>query len=120
MDKIIIPNKIFSRNFIDKKHWSFKMKLRQTYSVLVRNQMRLNKKREVGINEVCSELKITAYLKRLYDFDNLVGGGKQLLDALSHEKFIWDDAPKYLLKLEYKQIRTFDEPYTMIERYLDV
>ena len=35
------------------------------------------------------------------NYDNLVGGCKQLLDACSEEKLIWDDAPKYIdLKVE--------------------
>ena len=48
-----------------------------------------------------SEEKLRADWKKLLDYDNLVGGCKQLLDACSEEKLIWDDAPKYLdLKVE--------------------
>ena len=50
------------------------------------------------------EIKITEYLKRLYDYDNLYAGIKQFLDALCIVRFIHDDSAKWLdivsLKLE--------------------
>tara|TARA_B100001250_G_C19656838_1_gene725234 strand:+ start:485 stop:856 length:372 start_codon:yes stop_codon:yes gene_type:complete len=119
-ERIQIPMKVYSRNAMDKKHWSEKKSIRQIYSVLVRNQMRLTKKREVGTGEVVEKIRITAYLKRLYDFDNLVGGCKQLIDALSNEGFIWDDAPRFLNGSEYKQMKTKGEPFTIIERKFNV
>ena len=92
---ITIPFTIFSRNKIDKMHWSEKSKLKKTYALFIRNQMRLNK---IPSSQVEDYFKLTIVSKRIRkcDFDNLVGGAKQLIDALSDERFIWDDAPKYL------------------------
>ena len=42
-ETIKIPFTIFSRNKIDKMHWSEKSKLKKTYALFVRNQMRLQK-----------------------------------------------------------------------------
>ena len=62
--------------------------------------MKLRKIREAEIGEKFT-LTIISYRKKLLDYDNLIGGCKQLLDACSDEKLIWDDAPKYLdLKVE--------------------
>ena len=96
IDTITIPITIESRNKLDKMHWASKRRLRQTYCLLVRNQMRLNgipkaedrSKYNVGI------LVFRRY--RIRDYDNLVGGCKQLLDALSKEGFIWDDDTNYI------------------------
>ena len=99
-DILTIPQKVESRNVLDRKHWAVKRRNKQIWAVFVRNQMRLKKIREC---EICEkfELTIISYRKKLLDYDNLVGGVKQLLDACSEEKLIWDDAPKYLnLKVE--------------------
>jgi len=117
-EKIQIPMKIYSRNLIDKMHWSAKRDLRGTYQTLVRNQMILTKKRKVEDKEVVYHLSITAHLRRLYDYDNLIGGCKQLMDALSHEMFIWDDSPTFIVKSEYEQLKTKLDPFTVITRVL--
>jgi len=118
VDRIVIPMKIYSRNYVDKMHWKEKSTIKKTYQLLVRNQMRLGKRAEVQQEQYVPNIKITAYLKRLYDHDNLVGGCKQLIDALCDENYIWDDALKYLGKVEYIQEKTSNDPYTIIERYL--
>ena len=116
-NKIVIPYRVYSRNYIDKQHWSKKQKLKQYYQVLIRNQMRRGGHQQVLDHQIVDKIIIKAYLKRLYDEDNLIGGAKQLIDALHIEKFIWDDAPKYLNNLEIKQIKVNVDPYTTIERY---
>ena len=57
--------------------------------------MNLLKIKKVDIGQVCS-LVIIGNRKRELDFDNFVGGCKQLIDALSRERFIWDDDMKHL------------------------
>ena len=93
---IKIPMKVHSRNAIDKMHWSRKRKLRQDYQVYIRQQMshfRIKK----AIPEECFKIQITVCRVRMIkDHDNLVGGCKQLIDALSHEGFIWDDSSEYI------------------------
>ena len=102
---IEIPIQVPSRNQVDKLHWSKKSKLRQDYQILIRNQMTLNKIRKVATGGVCS-LAIVCCRKRLLDYDNLVGGCKQLIDALCHEGFIFDDSPKYLENPKIEQIKS--------------
>jgi len=111
---IEIPAKIYSRNQMDKFHWSKKRKIRQDYQILVRNQMTLNKISKVELGAVCT-LAIVCCRKRLLDYDNLVGGCKQLIDALTHEGFIFDDAPKYLENPKIEQIKAPTE-YIYISR----
>ena len=42
------------------------------------------------------DLLIDCNRKRELDFDNVVGGLKQLIDALVCEDFIFDDSPEYI------------------------
>ena len=99
-DILTIPMKVESRNVLDRKHWAVKRDSKKIWGLFVRNQMRLKKIREAEVGEKFT-LTIISYRKKLLDYDNLVGGCKQLLDACSEEKLIWDDAPKYLdLKVE--------------------
>ena len=96
IDTITIPITIESRNKLDKMHWASKRRLRQTYCLLVRNQMRLN---SIPKAEDRSKYNVGILVFRRYrirDYDNLVGGCKQLLDALSKEGFIWDDDTNYI------------------------
>lgn len=86
---------IKSRNVLDKLHWAVKSRLQKEYMLLIRSHMVKHKIKHAKKNErYC--LEIISYRKRLLDYDNLVGGCKQLLDALTKEKYIYDDAPKYI------------------------
>jgi hypothetical protein len=113
---ITLPYQIPSRNQIDKMHWAKKTRLRQSWELLVRNQMALNKIKPCQSGDVF-DITVISYRHRRIDPDNLIGGAKQLLDALSRESFIWDDSFKYL-NPEYKQIliKKHIEPYTTVER----
>ena len=107
-DIITLPNKIESRNILDRKHWAVKRRSKKIWALLVRNQMKLKKIRESEVGEKF-KLTIISYRKKLLDYDNLVGGVKQLLDACSDEKLIWDDAPKYLdLKVEQYKSKKYE------------
>ena len=77
-------------------HWAKRHRLRNIYCLLVRNQMKLNKlsKADPGASYEISILAFRRY--RIRDYDNIVGGCKQLLDALSKEGFIWDDDTEYI------------------------
>ena len=99
---------IKSRNILDKMHWAAKRKLKQEYALLIRNQMRTKKHyNELITKPTFFTLEIVSYRKRLLDYDNLVGGCKQLIDAMVDEQFIWDDSPKYL-DLRVKQVKNSD------------
>tara|TARA_R110000823_G_scaffold187859_2_gene320004 strand:+ start:219 stop:584 length:366 start_codon:yes stop_codon:yes gene_type:complete len=107
---MIIPITIKSRNVLDKMHWAKKSMLKKEYALLIRNQMRLNPIYEEAEEGRRYTLEIVSYRKRLLDYDNLVGGSiKQLLDAMTSENFIWDDAPKYI-DLRVKQVLNSDRP----------
>lgn len=98
MDKqtIKIPMTVHSRNKIDQMHWSEKRKLRQDYQIFVRQQMSHFRYAKAEPEEMFS-IDITACrIREIKDHDNLVGGCKQLIDALSNELFIWDDESKYI------------------------
>ena len=85
---------------------------KQEYALLVRNQMRLNKVKET--DKKCN-IKITCYVKRLMDTDNMWGGLKQFIDALSTENFIYDDSPNWLNIQEVRQIKA-KESKIVVER----
>tara|TARA_B100000676_G_C17868557_1_gene727274 strand:- start:319 stop:690 length:372 start_codon:yes stop_codon:yes gene_type:complete len=105
---MILPITIKSRNVLDRLHWSKKSMLKKEYALLIRNQMKLNKHYSEPVKEPkFFTLEIVSYRKRLLDYDNLVGGVKQLLDAMIDEGYIWDDSPKYL-DLRVKQVKNSD------------
>ena len=107
---MIIDVIIKSRNVLDKMHWAAKRLIRKEYALLIRNQMRLNPIYGEAEEGRKYTLEIVSYRKRLLDYDNLVGGSiKQLLDAMTSENFIWDDAPKYI-DLRVKQVLNSDRP----------
>ena len=107
---MILPITIKSRNILDRLHWSKKSMLKKEYALLIRNQMKLKKHYSDPVKEPkFFTLEIVSYRKRYLDFDNLVGGCKQLLDAMIDEQFIWDDSPKYL-DLRVKQVLNRERP----------
>ena len=109
--EIVIQIDVQSRNTFDRLHWAAKRRIRQEYELLIRNKMRLGK---VPLAEEKKyKMVITSSRKRLLDLSNLYGGIKQLEDALCNEKFIWDDAPKYL---DLEVIQVLGEPRTIIRR----
>jgi|TARA_R100000479_G_C6249512_1_gene151858 hypothetical protein len=92
---MILPITIKSRNVLDRLHWAKKSMLKKEYALLIRNQMRLNDIEQVKDPKKLN-LSIVSVRKRLLDYDNLVGGCKQLIDALIEENYIYDDSPKWL------------------------
>ena len=104
-----------SRNVLDRLHWATKRRLKQEYALLIRNQMRTKPHYKELIKEPTKfTLEIVSYRKRYLDFDNLVGGSKQLIDALTEEEFIFDDSPDYI-NLNIKQLKGNNT--TVISRY---
>ena len=100
---IEIPIITPSVNAVNKKHWSYKVKLRKQYELLIKSAMNKNKIKRSDIKEKWV-LVVISNRKRLCDFDNFVAGCKQLIDALGHKHagFIYDDAPQYI-DITYKQ-----------------
>lgn len=61
-------------------------------------------------------VKIIRYMgkgKREFDFDNLVGGAKFVIDALKEVGLIYDDSPEWI-NVEYKQEKA-NEAYFRVE-----
>ena len=107
---MILPITIKSRNILDRMHWSKKSMLKKEYALLIRNQMKLKKHYSDPVKEpTFFTLEIVSYRKRYLDFDNLVGGCKQLIDAMIEEQFIWDDSPKWV-DLKVKQVLNRERP----------
>ena len=98
---------VFSRNQIDKLHWAKKANLKKTYTLFIKSNMNAHKIPSAQ-KEDFFKLNIVVYRRRLLDYDNLVGGCKQLIDALVTERFIWDDAPKYI-DMNIKQVKKADQ-----------
>ena len=103
---MILDITIKSRNVLDRLHWAQKRRLKQEYSLLIRNQMRLGAFPDAKEKQFFT-LEIVSWRKRFLDYDNLVGGCKQLIDAMIEEKYIYDDSPKYL-DLRVKQVKNSD------------
>tara|TARA_R100000664_G_scaffold33942_1_gene52908 strand:+ start:997 stop:1341 length:345 start_codon:yes stop_codon:yes gene_type:complete len=114
MDILTLDIKILSRNTFDKYHWSKKRDIKDGYRLLVRNQMSLKSYAEIKKPEKFN-IDIIVYRKRLLDFDNCVGGCKQLIDALVDENFIWDDSPKFV-NMSIEQLKT-NRDNVIIQRY---
>jgi Holliday junction resolvase RusA-like endonuclease len=114
IDLITLPVKIKSLNEMYKAHWAVKKRLKQEYALLIRNQMNINKIRKISEPEKVS-LYILSFRKRKIDYDNLVGGCKHLIDALCDEGFLYDDSPKFIIKLIVEQMKSKTE-YTLIKR----
>lgn len=93
-ETITISARVFSRNIINKQHWSQTRNQMKEYCLLVRNQMKLNKIEKVGLIAIC-KVHIEIGTKRVMDYDNMIGGAKQLTDSLWREGFMGDDSPKY-------------------------
>tara|TARA_R110002020_G_scaffold474490_3_gene706072 strand:- start:24 stop:407 length:384 start_codon:yes stop_codon:yes gene_type:complete len=103
VELITLPVCVQTRNKLDQMHWAARHRLKKEYSLLVRNQMRLNKIPKAGTGDVYKLSILTFRKYRIRDYDNLVGGCKQLLDALSSEAFIWDDDTLYIGKPKVAQ-----------------
>ena len=112
-DILTLKNKIESRNVLDRKHWAVKRRCKQIWALFVRNQMKLRKVPLAKHNKRYI-IEIISCRKRFLDMDNLYGGVKQLLDAMTEEQFIFDDAPKYI-QLKVEQIKS-KEYETIITR----
>ena len=93
-DIIELPLKIKSRNILDREHWAIKRKSKKEFGLFIRNQMRLRKIKKAECKKY--KINILSYRKKKLDYDNLVGGCKQLIDALIDEEFIFDDSPDYI------------------------
>ena len=118
MDIIKIQAVIKSRNTINKIHRYSLTRLIKQYAFLVNNQMVLNKIRKAEPNEKFM-VTITTHRKRpIRDWDNLVGGVKQMLDSLTHRYsgFIWDDSIKLIGEPKISQTKAKGEEYTEITR----
>ena len=123
MDKqtIRIPMAVYSRNKIDKMHWSEKRRLRQNYQLFVRQQMSHFRYKKADPKEMFAIEIAACRMRPIRDHDNLVGGCKQLIDALSQEQFIWDDSSEFIGIPAIKQHKltgkdTEDGDFTLVSR----
>ena len=104
---IVLNYRSKSRNQLDKMHWAEKRLLKKQYALLIRHKMKKKSITKWG-SVPRLDLIIVCHRKRKLDFDNLVGGLKQLIDALHCEGFIFDDADDYV-KMHISQVKDDDE-----------
>jgi len=104
--EIKISKKIESRNFYDSKHWSVKHKDRKQFESQIVKQLLLNyshKERQAAQKRVKRSVTIHSQRSRLLDYTNLVGGCKQLEDALVSLGLLVDDKPAWVEDLKVTQ-----------------
>ena len=104
---IKIPFSLPSRNDTDKMHWSAIYRLRKGYQPFNRQQMSHFRLKKATPDQVFS-IEITTFRKQLLDDEDNVDA-KRLLDALTHEGFIFDDARKYIGKPSISQMKASEE-----------
>ncbi len=98
--EIAVRKRIESLNKWQRMHWALRSKAKKEWwqEIIAACNGRVPRKRVKKKKKVV----IVSYRKRKLDYDNLVGGGKPMLDALRKLKFIWDDSPEWL-EIDYIQ-----------------
>ena len=92
-----LPTKWLSRNAVDKLHWSARGRLRAFYVALLGELGLCFPKGLRGGRWSLGLTRVLGPKERLYDTDNLVGGAKQLIDAMVSCGWFVDDSPKFLV-----------------------
>lgn len=95
--EIKIPLKVPSLNVLLRLHWSARSKLKAQWGLFIRRP----------VDPIYfKKITIIGMQKRLYDYDNFVGGCKELVvDNLRHKNWIKDDNIKNV-KIEYLQMKS--------------
>ena len=81
-------------------HWRAYTKVRDTWMVYIRQQMRQQEPPSHPVSMI-----LTSYRGRVIDYGNLVGGAKPIPDCLKRLGYIKDDSPAWF-NCEYKQFKT--------------
>jgi len=91
-------------NTADGLHWTKRNKLKKEWEILVWAEI-LNQRPRLALSR--AKISITRYSSGPEpDYDNLVQGGKFLLDALVLNEIIRDDKPGVIGKPDYRWIKT--------------
>ena len=90
LDIILSPERLLSRNQLDKLHWSKRHKIAKR---LKRDVWALSQGKRPTEPLKTATVTITSYRKALLDPDNLVAGVKPYIDALVTNGVIIDDKP---------------------------
>jgi Holliday junction resolvase RusA-like endonuclease len=98
--KLEIPHVPPSLNKVLRMHWSAKRDLRDNWTLLVRSQLDGAYLKPM----VKMRVTITLWHSRIYDKDNAFGACKVVVDALKHNKLIFDDSQEYL-ELHVEQVK---------------
>jgi hypothetical protein len=107
IETITIPLPILSRNAVDKMHWSKKAKLRRQYEIAATVEMLRGQVPRADARSRYALTLVTYRIRPIADHDNLIGGSKQLIDALTekHAGFIPDDRRECIGEPEIRQER---------------
>lgn len=120
--KIIIDDIPASQNQVYNWHWAKRKEYKDYWETLVWAEIKNQKLQKIN-GQVEIEITFCFRTKRLYDFDNLLGGCKGLFDGLK-QHLIKDDNIDIIksLKLMSKRVgRECKKDYTEIEieKYID-
>ena len=108
-----------SRNVMDRTHFQARKRSKHDIGWLIKIAGGYDEKWKARFREMRS-MRITSYRRRLIDHDNLVGGFKDLIDALEESGLIFTDGPKYLIhKLPAQiQVATEKEERTLVQIWI--
>jgi len=91
--KFTIRKKIESNNKLLRMHWAVRTREKEDWMNEVMVAMPVGSRGQH--REEKKDVEIVSHRSRRLDKDNLYGGAKQLIDALTYFGLIKDDSPKY-------------------------
>lgn len=110
----VIPELTPTNNKLIRYHWTIRRDLRRDFFYLMKlysNHLDIPHAQPMEKRAV----RIKSYRLQLADKDNLTGGMKMLLDALTDALYIFDDGPKFLdLDITQEQVKRRDEQRTEV------
>lgn len=98
--RFVLPEPTPSNNQLLRMHWAVVKKNRARYRKIIEAQIHT-----MPPFEKCGAL-VTRYGGKLLDYDNLYGGVKTLLDAITDAGIWLDDNPTVLVDFKVEQIKT--------------
>lgn len=101
---IDLPIKTPSRNELDRTHFQVRKRSKRDIAWLLKIAGAMEEKYKAKWKEVRS-IEIISYRKDLIDYDNLIGGFKDLLDVLEDVGLVFNDNSTYLIHKLHEQIK---------------
>jgi len=109
--KLTIPEITPSLNVWERMHWAKRRKIKEDWLWLIASAKHCQRLKKATTKR---SVKIVSYRTKALDHDNLVGGCKALIDALTKNDVIVDDSPKWIGKPDISQEIDTKRPRTEI------